>query len=105
MNEANKIMKEFIAVGDAQDAADVDFQKQKDALDQRMREDGPVKIGDVVEVTGFPHKGKKMIVVRVFIRRDYFDGIGVKAIGKVLKADGTPGKNQAESFFEVRPAP
>lgn len=57
------------------------------------------EFGDIVEVTGYAHKGKKMRFSSVSAKFDNWSGEYFAVMhGCVLKNDGTEGKNMAESY-------
>ena len=59
--------------------------------------EGPYQPGDIVEVNGFAHTGKRMIVDTVKVR-EHYSGWRFEASGRVLNKDGQPGKNVGERF-------
>lgn len=60
------------------------------------------KWGDVVEVTGYSHKGKKMVIDNVFITIDFWKKEYYAVVsGSVLKADGSAGKNVATNKVKL----
>ena len=60
----------------------------------------PVKIGDIVEVNRYSHKGKQMQIVSVRLTFAWNSKNGaIRATGRVLKKDGKPGANCAESEY------
>lgn len=104
MERMNEIMKARVE----DDEAFTRFSKLRrsfiQSLDSEMAIVGPVKIGDIVGANGYSHWGKKMIVDRVWTTNT-MGRVGVQAIGRVLKKNGTPGVNKAEYFVEVAVAP
>lgn len=60
----------------------------------------PVKEGDVIEINGHSHNGKKMLVEKVVFRRCW-GRYEFYARGPVLKKDGTPGQNWGEWAQQV----
>lgn len=63
--------------------------------------EAPVKPGDITEVTGISFQGKRMLVDKVFVKDQYRSAPRFVASGKVLKGDGTPGKQTAQSTWEI----
>lgn len=60
------------------------------------------KIGDVIFVTGFAHRGKEMRITSIhgnidLWRKEYFAVL----VGNVLRKDGTESKNQAETKISL----
>lgn len=53
-------------------------------------------VGDVVDVIGFSHRGKKMRVVNIEFILTYSGNFMARIYGVVLKNDGTGSKNQSE---------
>ncbi len=104
MERMHEIMKERV---EADEAHDLFMEARRGTiarLDEEMAAVGPVKIGDIVEVTDYSYRGKKMIVDRLWITSDY-SGVGVKGRGRVLKKNGTPGLMKAGYFIKVAVAP
>lgn len=61
-----------------------------------------INIGDIIEVTGYSHYGKKMEVYKVGIKYDNWHGEYFACLyGSVLKNDGTISKNSAESTVSL----
>lgn len=54
----------------------------------------PFSEGEIVDVCGFSHRGKKMIVREITTAR--FKSDEWRVIGNVIKSDGQPGKIFAE---------
>lgn len=106
MERMHEIMKERVEADDALGAFHEEWDKNIKRLNKEMAFAGPVKIGEIVEVTGYANAGKKMIVDRIrIVAGGVWDRYGVKARGRVLKKDGTPGLKTAEHFIEVAVAP
>lgn len=68
--------------------------------------EAPAKVGDVVTATGYAFRGKPFEVLRVGLIDLHTDREGRKrfawrAVGRVLKKDGTPGQNEAEATWEI----
>jgi len=60
----------------------------------------PIKVGDIVQANGYSHAGKDMMVDGVTIAMEWRSGITGQypawySWGRLLKKDGTPGKNNA----------
>ena len=78
------------------------IQRQMDSARQELIDLlSPVKIGDIITVNGYSHKGKKM---RVDVLRCYLNTwdkahISIEAYGNVLNKDGLPGLNKATSYY------
>jgi len=65
-------------------------QKKNEATLKKWAENlHPLKIGDIVDVTGWSHKGKKMIVDRRWVVECF--GWEWRASGRVIKKNGEPG--------------
>lgn len=61
-----------------------------------------VNIGDIIEVTGSSHRGKKMEVYKVGLKYDNWFGEYFACLyGSVLKNDGTISRNSAESMVSL----
>lgn len=80
-------------------------QEANDRLESFKKEleaTAPVKVGDVVEVSGYSFNGKKMLVGRVHLK-DWWGRTRWEwaAAGKVIKKDGTPGEQTAETTWEI----
>lgn len=103
MERMHEIMRERVEADEAFDILKKERQKTLDRLDVEIAHAGPIKLGDIVDITGFSHRGKKMIVDHLWIVDDW--DVGVKAKGRVLKKDGTPGLLTAIHFIEVAVAP
>ncbi len=103
MERMHEIMKERVEADEAFNLSQEARANTIDRLNKEMALNGPVKIGDIVKVTGFSHRGKKMIVDSLWIVNDW--DVGIKAKGRVLKKDGTPGLLMAHYFIEVAVAP
>ena len=84
---------------------DIDYGKQLDEIRNRIealeneyakvkmewvRKYHPLKVGDVVEITGVAYRGKQMRVISVGIAKSIGKYVWF-ANGGVLKKDGTPG--------------
>jgi len=68
-----------------------------------IEENCPVKIGDVVEVTGYSNNGKMMEIHSIELcnygwKETHYE---YKIKGKVIKKDGTVGKNNGENRIKV----
>lgn len=70
-------------------------QKIRDLEQRIIDEHVPVKTGEVVEVNGYSHRGKKMVVTRISPRHSH-KNFEYVARGQILKADGTQGVNVGE---------
>lgn len=96
MNEARRfnlkgVIEAFNGAVDELRKARSKFSRTQKDLSKSLSLYGPVKIGDVVEVNGHSHIGKKMTVDRVVIRMGLGERAEIVAIGFVHKKDGTPG--------------
>lgn len=65
--------------------------------------EAPAKPGDIVEITGFSYRGSSMQVVRIALISEGRGQFHWRATGFVLKKDGTPGLNHAETYWEIEP--
>lgn len=73
------------------------LEKEKgEELRKWVEERHPLKIGQTVEVNGYTHTGKKMVVEKRIVKRWYADKWEWKAYGKILKGDGTAGVQTGE---------
>ena len=62
----------------------------------------PFKVGDDIEINGFSHKGKLMRVEKVRCHLSiHTEKLHFSAFGKVLKKDGTPGLQDADSTYTI----
>ncbi len=104
MERMNEIMKERLEADEASSNFEDSQRSLINSLDKEMAIVGPIKIGDIVDVTGYSHHGKKMIIDYLWISNGW-DGVGIRARGRVLKKDGTPGLMIAKYFIEVGIAP
>jgi hypothetical protein len=73
-------------------------EKRKAGIDKIIEESHPLKIGDIVTVnSGYSWEGKQMEVVLLSIEpstwRDEFTKVEWKAVGKVLRKDGSKSQN------------
>lgn len=71
---------------------------------QFCKEHHPLKVGDIVEVTGYSHKGKQMVVKEIWLGESTWRDTGTyifKASGPVLKKSGEPGQLRGEWKQEV----
>ncbi len=108
MERMHEIMKKRLEADEALSSFKDTHRSLIESLNKEMSIRGPIKIGDIVEVTGYSCRGKKMVVDRLWISNDqsWLRGrYGVKAKGRVLKKDGTPGLRIAYYFIEVGCAP
>ena len=65
--------------------------------------EAPAKPGDIVEITGYSYRGSNMQVVRIELIGEGRGQFHWRATGFVLKKDGTPGLNHAETYWEIEP--
>ena len=72
--------------------------RQKDII---ASEFCPVKVGDRVEVNGYSHRGKHMVVLGVAIKYIGRNTIRFVAHGNILKKDGFPGEQIGEWHSEM----
>ncbi len=108
MERMHEIMKERLEADEALSLFLEARQNTLDRLDQEMAFAGPIKIGDVVVANDCSRAGTKIIIDRLWISNDQSllrGRYGVRAKGRVLKKDGTPGLLMAEYFIEVGVAP
>lgn len=75
-------------------------QRELGAFENECVLDAPAKVGDTVEVTGYSHRGKPMLVESVSLRRSFGQWEFV-AFGRVLKKDGSPSQHRAKTFYRV----
>ena len=69
----------------------------KQCRDNIVENHSPVKIGDIVKVTGYSYRGKDMRVEHVVITTDWFTNkLQWSAYGKICKKDGSTSHNQGE---------
>lgn len=71
-----------------------------------LRREVPCKPGDVVTATKLPHRGRQMVVEDVSLEvevvwSDEPPKIRWKAIGRLLKADKTPGERRGFAYWEA----
>lgn len=93
----SEILDEFKELLRCRRNIDEKIEKQKQLIIDEMC---PVKIGDIVEVNGFTFTGKQMRVDRIVLVRSWKNTYKIKAVGKVLKKDGTVGQISAEWYGE-----
>lgn len=80
----------------------VQMRRQADSALKELKDIlSPVKVGDVVTVNGYSHKGKRMLVTRVWAELSSYrkEEIVIRVCGDVLKKDGMPGLNSAENYY------
>lgn len=66
-----------------------------------VESDCPVKVGDIVEINGFSHRGKSILVDRVNVRNNWKTIFAFIASGKVIKKSGEPGSQRGEWTQEI----
>ena len=57
--------------------------------EEYLKEICPLNIGDKTEVKGHSHRGKKMQVVSVYLVENFKGEFTWKAVGKIVKKDGS----------------
>ena len=65
----------------------------KGAQDEFAEQHSPVAVGDVIEVTGYVNKGKKIKVCSIAYKSGWDSGI--YAYGNIIKKDGIEGSKKA----------
>ena len=72
---------------------------KKAAIEIAKDQFSPFKVGEICEVNGFSHRGKKMRIHSVFLSTERFQRARFEftATGVVIKADGTDGVAHCES--------
>ena len=75
--------------------------RRKEFIKELIDEKHPLKIGDVVECIGFAYKGKPMVIERVSVDIDNFFKPKWFAYGRIIKKDGSVGKQRGEWFQEI----
>ena len=94
-SELIAIMEEIKGIEAQVKAAHVEIEGLIDSTNKYC----PVKIGDIVDVTGYSHNGKKMIINGItFCHKSdggyygiWMEDVGWMISGKVIRKDGTPG--------------
>ncbi len=88
------------------DAAKAAYNQEVAGIVQRFERKGPVAVGTRVETNGYCRRGKMIEVERGEISqgfrwgREPFD-ISLIATGKVIKGDGTPGKQEGTREIKI----
>jgi len=77
------------------------IEKEIAALEKKLIDNCPTKIGDKVRVTGYAYTGKSMLVDRITISHNYGTS-NYSFSGPVLRADDTPGKLRGTSHLEIK---
>lgn len=72
--------------------------KRKGLVKDYISKHCPVKVGDTVIVNGYRHEGKKLMVKEVFFRRNSRGEYFFKAIGNIVKKDGTKSGYRGEWY-------
>ena len=86
-------MKELYRILDDQKLLASELKHHKAYICQQHH---PLKIGDEVVVNDWSHKGKEIVVDRVWLHDDFFNKYDFRASGKVKKKDGSLGKQIGE---------
>lgn len=69
--------------------------QRAELIDEFAGRECSIKVGTTVTVNGYSHRGKKMMVRKICVERD-FRGYRFKATGSVIKKDGEPGHQAGE---------
>ena len=80
-------------------AIEIRHEKRVEVLSEWVDKHHPLKIGDIVEVTGWSHKGKKMMVDQrkvVLWTLSFKNNWEWTATGRVIKKNGEPGVHIGE---------
>ena len=74
-------------------------EKRDQLISQWIKAESPHQLGDIIEVTGFAHQGKKMVVEGIWIREKFMHDGSYEFVytGTVLKKDGTKGQRRGRS--------
>ena len=78
-------------------------EQAQSALNEMVELMCPVKIGDVVVITGYTHKGKKMVITRRWAQIPSWmpkPRLFITVAGDVIKKDGLPGLQTAENRYD-----
>ena len=72
-----------------------------DILKKQVLQEQHIKIGDIVEVNGFAHKGKTMKIITMVIIKHWNNKWKVICRGHVYKKDGSLGVQVGEYMYFI----
>lgn len=100
--KVSEIVEEFAKAVEDRDRANLVYTQILHGLNERIAREGPMKIGDIIICNDYSFKDKSFKVETVRLNKDWFNNYEIIAKGRILKADGTPGKNKGKHTISVK---
>ncbi len=76
-------------------------QKRLQNFQQDCRVEAPVQRGDKTKIDGYSYRSQKMEITGINIHFDFSGQLYWKAHGQVLKKNGEPGQQRADTIWKV----